>query len=144
MSVFADSSAVVKLYVDEHDSDLIREHPVLIVSAIARVEVVSAIWRKVVDGDLPLRDAETILSQFEADFAGNQASRLAAVSVGEVVLKLATRMVRVHSLRTLDALQLASALAVREADPECREFASFDRKLNDSASRQGFAVITSS
>lgn len=144
MSVFADSSAVVKLYVDEPDHELIRKYPALIISAIAQVEVVSAIWRKFEDGSIRLDAAETVLSQFEADVTGHPASLLAVIPVNQLVVNLATRMTRVHGLRTLDAIQLATALAAREADPDCGEFASFDRKLNDSASRQGFSVISSS
>ncbi len=46
MSVFADSSALVKLYADESDHELVRRIDVLIVSQVARVEVPAALWRK--------------------------------------------------------------------------------------------------
>ena len=47
MSVFADSSALVKLYADEVGHEAIRAiRTRLIVSQLARVEVPSAIWRK--------------------------------------------------------------------------------------------------
>ena len=46
MIVFADSSAIAKLYADEQDHPLVRGLDGLVVSALARVEVPSAIWRK--------------------------------------------------------------------------------------------------
>ena len=44
MIVFADSSALVKLYADEPDHKLVREQGSLVVSTLARVEVPAAIW----------------------------------------------------------------------------------------------------
>jgi hypothetical protein len=38
-------------------------------------------------------------------------------------------------------LQLASALAVREVDPRCDQFACFDAELRRAASRAGFVLL---
>lgn len=46
MSIFADSSALVKIYADEEGSDLIRNLDVVAVSQIARVQIPAALWRK--------------------------------------------------------------------------------------------------
>ncbi|HEU0089887.1 MAG TPA: type II toxin-antitoxin system VapC family toxin [Pseudonocardiaceae bacterium] len=71
MIVFADSSAVVKLYADEPDHGLIRRQGVLIVSALARVEVPAAIWRKHRMGELEPADAAVLIAAFEADYHGS-------------------------------------------------------------------------
>ncbi len=45
LSTFLDTSALVKLYVDEAGYRSIRLVQVIVVSALARVEVPSALWR---------------------------------------------------------------------------------------------------
>lgn len=46
VTVFADSSALVKRYADEPGSDALRALLLLVVSAPAKVEVPAALWRK--------------------------------------------------------------------------------------------------
>jgi predicted nucleic acid-binding protein len=46
-----------------------------------------------------------------------------------------------HALRAYDAVQLASALAVRELDPRCSHFACFDTELRRAASRAGLVLL---
>jgi predicted nucleic acid-binding protein len=43
-------------------------------------------------------------------------------------------------LRAYDAVQLATALAVRAADPGVKEFVAFDRGLCEAAGVEGFVV----
>ena len=50
--VFADSSALVKLYADEPGHEQVRQPMHLVVAQLARVEVPSAIWRKQRLGEL--------------------------------------------------------------------------------------------
>jgi uncharacterized protein len=56
------------------------------------------------------------------------------------VLITAAREAARHALRAYDAVQLASALAVREIDPRCSHFARFDANLRRAAGRAGFAL----
>ena len=46
----------------------------------------------------------------------------------------------IHPLRAADGLQLASALAAAEEDPSSIGFVCFDARLNQAASRKGFAL----
>lgn len=62
-----DSSALVKLYADEHGHRAIRALDMLVVSAIARVEVPSALWRKTRTGELEDTAAGILVSAFEID-----------------------------------------------------------------------------
>ena len=50
----------------------------------------------------------------------------------------AKRLLRVHDLRTADALQLAAAVYVAEARPSTLEFVSLDDRLLAAARREGF------
>ena len=69
MSVFADSSAVVKRYAGEPCSEQVRALPAVVVSALARVEVPASIWRKVRTGQLPPQDAAVLPKAFRLDLS---------------------------------------------------------------------------
>jgi uncharacterized protein len=133
----------VKLYADEPGHRAIRALQMLVVSALARVEVPSALWRKARTGELEDAAAGILVSAFELDFHGDPDSdpRFTIVSLTEPVLIAAAREAARHALRAYDAVQLASALAVREIDPRCGHFACFDADLRRAASRAGFALL---
>jgi len=133
----------VKLYADEPGHRTIRALRLLVISAITRVEVPSALWRKARMRELDDGAAGILASAFELDFHGDEDSepRFAVVSLTEPVLIAAAQEAARHALRAYDAVQLASALAVRAADPRCGAFACFDVDLRRAASREGFTVV---
>ena len=133
----------MKLYADEPGHRPIRALETLVVSAIARVEVPSALWRKARTGELEDAAAGILVSAFEFDFHGDPDSdpRFTIVSLTEPVLVAGAREAARHALRAYDAVQLTSALAVREIDPRCSHFACFDADLRRAASRAGFALL---
>jgi predicted nucleic acid-binding protein len=143
MTAFADSSALVKLYADESGSDVVRNLGVLVVSALARVEVPAAIWRKVRTGELDAASAQVLVEEFEADYYGeeDQAERFVAVGVDDDLLGAAAGLAARHSLRAYDAVQLSSALAVRQSAPQCHTFAAFARHLCVAAATEGFRIL---
>lgn len=143
MIVFADSSALVKLYSDEPDHKLVREQDSLVVSALARVEVPAAIWRKHRIGELGPADAAILVAAFDADYYGaaEDLPRFGVVVATATVLEAAARLVGVHSLRAYDAVQLASAKAAAGAIPDCRTVAAFDGTLRAAAAKEGFALL---
>jgi predicted nucleic acid-binding protein len=53
----------------------------------------------------------------------------------------ARRLLRVHDLRTADALQLAAALAASEGRPVTLDFVTLDERLAVAAKREGFRVL---
>ena len=139
MTVFADSSALVKLYADEDGADLVRSVPLLVVSAVARVEVPAALWRKSRTGGLSAEHAGILVGAFTADWydpsAGFVPVALRAQALDEAASSAAT-----HGLRAYDAVQLACALAARRADRDVDVFLCFDRELRDAAGREDFAL----
>jgi uncharacterized protein len=143
VSVFADSSALVKLYADEPGYELVRDIPVMAVAQIAQVEVPAAIWRKQRTGEFSQADAALLVADFEADYHGSpdSAPRFVPVATTNVVLQAAARITRKHRLWGFDSVQLASAVLAAEAAPEITEFAVWDKRLREAASAEGFTLI---
>jgi hypothetical protein len=87
------------------------------------------------------------LGQLREDIVAEAVARLSAlraawheVEPGEDVRESAERLVRVHDLRTADALQLAAAVFAAEARPSTLEFVSLDDRLLTAARRDGFST----
>jgi predicted nucleic acid-binding protein len=143
LSTFADSSALVKLYADEDRSDDVRDLAgPLYVSALARVEVAAALWRKHRMGELSRKAAQTLAIEFAVDFHGveSERSRFLPVAAVSPVLDLAADLTDRYGLRAYDAIQLASAVAVRRIDDSCQVFACFDKGLSAAAGGEGFTT----
>lgn len=143
MTVFADSSALVKLYADEPGHESVREHPWFVVAALARVEVPSALWRKLRMGELDAGSVRVLAAAFEADWFGSEGEppRFIPVSTTADVLDEAARLCGVHGLRAYDAVQLASALVARASEPSCRTIAAFDERLRVAAAAEGLDLL---
>jgi predicted nucleic acid-binding protein len=133
----------VKLYADEPGHEAVRALEGMIVCSISRVEVPAALWRKQRLGELSAEDAEALVAAFEADYLGtvDEPPLFAAVAISPALLEEAAGLTAIHALRAYDAVQLASGLAARGADPACRQFASFDEQLRAAAARSGFAPV---
>ena len=56
------------------------------------------------------------------------------------IREVARRLLRVHPLRAADALQLAAAGVASERRPSTIGFVTFDDRLRDAASREGFLI----
>lgn len=137
---FWDSSAVIPLLVSEEASEAIglalREDSPVLVWWGTRVECVSAIAR---------RERETALSAVSASDALRRLDAIreawAEVQPTELVRSIAVRLLRMHPLRTADALQLAAAIVGAEDHPETLPFVTLDDRLREAAEREGFKVI---
>jgi uncharacterized protein len=135
----------VKLYADEAGYEPIRRlRGPLVISAIARVEVAAAIWRKHRAGEIDLDDSLTLIRAFAVDYAGapHRPPRFLAVAVADGVVERAADLAGTHGLRAYDAVQLASALAARAVDGRCATFAAFDRDLVSAAVSEGFKTLS--
>lgn len=140
MTAFADSSALVKLYADEPGWELVRTHPSYVVSAIARVEVPAALWRKHRVGELSAEDSVLLAAEFAADWHEAD-GKLMPVPVLGRVLEAAADLVARHGLRAYDGVQLACASAARWAEPQIEDFLCFDADLRTAAAREGFQLL---
>lgn len=128
----------MKLYADETDADTVRSVPFFVVSALARVEVPAALWRKTRTGELSAQDAAVLVAAFVADWH-DRTGPFVAVGLRGPVLEQAASLVAAHGLRADDGVQLACASSARQADPEIDVFLCFDNGLGAAAAREGFA-----
>jgi predicted nucleic acid-binding protein len=112
---FFDSSALVKAYIAEAGTNWVRtilddpQHRILI-SALAEVEVISALTRRFNEGDLTRVELDQVCDELSQDCA-----TYFLVDITTPILEAAVRNARNHSIRAYDAVQLASAIAVRTA-----------------------------
>ena len=144
MSVFADSSALVKLYVPELGNEGVRASArPLVIATLARVEVPAALWGKSRAGELCASDAAVLVRAFEFDYHGDDQadSVFAIVPVDESIVVASASHAARHGLRAYDAVQLACAIAARSADPSVDTFAVFDLKLTNAAVAEGFTTL---
>ncbi len=133
----------MKLYADEGGHEAVRSVDTLVISCLARVEVPAALWRKERLGELDAADAEVLSAAFEADYFGtdDEPPRFAVLTLPASVLDRAAALTAAHGLRAYDAVQLASALAARDVDADCRLFACFDDGLRAIAARMGWELV---
>jgi uncharacterized protein len=141
--LFADSSALVKLYAEEVGSETVRKQSSLIVSQLARVEVPAALWRKHRLDELSMADVSLLIAAFEADYFGTEEepARFLVVAATASILDDAAQLAGIHGLRAYDAVQLASACAALREVPEGVTFAAFDQALLAAAAREGFQLL---
>lgn len=135
MSVFADTSALLKRYLDEAGTDLVadvlRDANSLAVSVLTLVEATSALTRRTRQGDISEVDYKMIHGALFDDLADAE-----MIPIGGELIHVAMQLVERRHLRTLDAIQLASALG---ASP--RTFLCSDRSLAAAAEKEGLAVV---
>ena len=138
---FWDSSGLVLLLVDQQGSeqakDLLREDPDIAVWWGSAVECWSALARLRRDGHLsPAAEVEAgrlLTTLLEGAFE---------VQPSEEVRRLSIRLLRVHPLRSADALQLAAALAwAGDPPPPGRRLVALDRRLREAAYLEGLTVL---
>lgn len=136
---FWDSSAIVPLLVVQSSSDRVdawfAADPDIALWTLSGVEITSALWRLVREGLLPETDAQ-LAEQRATELA--RANR-AVVDI-DMVKAWAQRLLRVHSLRAADALQLAAALVWANDRPQGRILCTLDDRLAQAARREGFVV----
>jgi predicted nucleic acid-binding protein len=137
---FWDASALVTLLVRQNASLRMRAHyrsdPVVAAWWGSRVECEAAISGLEREGRLerrPALAARRRLDRFAATWHEVQPVDPARAS--------ARRLLRVHDLRSADALQLAAALIACEGRPASLAFVCLDDRLAAAAEREGFPVL---
>ncbi|MBE0640092.1 MAG: type II toxin-antitoxin system VapC family toxin [Bacteroidales bacterium] len=116
MVAFLDTSTLVKLYHYEVESEklsrLISENvSEIFLSEIAKVEFVSAVWKKVRMKNLDEQIAKEVIKCFESD-----KMQFSWIKTDTGLIEMAQNLFSKYgltTLRTLDALQLASCLSAK-------------------------------
>ncbi|MDP3913657.1 MAG: type II toxin-antitoxin system VapC family toxin [Bacteroidota bacterium] len=118
MKIFLDTSSLIKLYHTEPGTDdldrLLDENSVeeIFLAEIAKIEFNSAVWKKVRTKDLTKEEAVEIIDSFQSDYPN-----YSFISTDHQLLVAARDLIAKYGfagLRTLDSIQLASILSIKE------------------------------
>jgi predicted nucleic acid-binding protein len=143
---FLDTSALVKYYHNElgsaHVIALIDDPANTIwISRLSLIEMHSAVARQVREGRLPALSFHQWRRRFFADVRSRKFRIVRAMSSQErEAMRLLVRYGTVIPLRTLDAMQLAVALWLRDRG-HLDQFVCADAWLCEAAQREGLAVL---
>lgn len=138
MILYLDTSSLVKLYVQEAHTSLVKkwveEAEIVATCRIAYPETMSAISRRFRQGDLPEKEYDLLIAKFS-----NEWGQFVAVDFDELE---AGRLVNLYGLRGFDAVHLSAAKLLKPSQSNISlSFSSFDEKLNVAASTEGFSIL---
>lgn len=134
-----DASALVPLLIEEEATPIVRgwlaEDSRVVTWCWSRVEIVSAIERRVREGSVSRRQRRTALECLEVlSGAWDEVTEVLAVR------SRAGSLLARHPLRAADAGQLGAALLLGEQLAGPLEFVSLDRRLATAAEREGLRL----
>ena len=139
MNLYADTSALVKRYIQEIGSkqvaELFYQFPVIGTAALTKAEMASAMSKAVRLGFVN----EAKMSIAWQDFLSHWPTYIRLpVSIGTV--ERAASLIWLHGLRAFDAIHLANALIWKDLLDDEIVFACFDNNLVNAASREGLQI----
>ena len=143
MNVFLDTSAIVKIYVDEAYSEIIRgiystPDNTLFVADIAKVEFCSAIKKRLDQIDIEEEQYASIKTYFLNDYVVG----FEVIKSEERLFDQALGLIHGYSLKAYDSVQLAAALQCQNLlQNQELIFVSFDKKLINAAQKSGFKIF---
>ena len=142
---YSDTACLVKIYVEETDSETFREFlrerdQVVTSGEFARLEFFTPLWRMEGDGNIAGGSAEAAIALFDKRLTENSC-RLIPLddSVREEFEEVVRRCYSRHPsirIRTLDALHIAAARVAGED-----EIVATDKRLRDAATLLGFRLF---
>lgn len=139
MTRYFDASALVKRYVRETGSNVVRRllgSGVAASSRLSEVEIASGIARRAREGSITARQRDRMLTALQRDVPA-----LAIVEIVSDVTAQARALLLRHPLRAADAIQLASCLYLQRELAESVPFVAFDHRLLDAARAEGLNVV---
>ncbi len=137
---FWDASAIVPLLIVEPTTETMQaiaaQDPAMLVWWATEVECASALARLERDGAL---EAPAVTVAF--DRLKQLAGGWHEIDPSDAVREAAVRFLRVHPLRTADALQLAAAFVAAERRPSSLEVITLDDRMAAAAVKEGFVLV---
>jgi predicted nucleic acid-binding protein len=135
--LYLETSSLVKLYVQEPDSDAVRETvltaDVVATSILAYAEARAAFARKRRERGISETAYRSVKDSLDRDWPNYFVLGLTDQSVNS-----AGDLAEKHALRGFDALHLAAAVYLRSAGAAAIRFHTADSRLRDAARREGF------
>ena len=133
MTLYVDTSSLVKLYVTEAGSDVVRklvgDARVVATSAVAYAEARAALARLRREGALTATKSASAKRELE-----EQWPTYLSLEASDSLCRAAGELAEKYSLRGFDSIHLASfAEIARRAGPDDTQFSSFDDRLNQAA-----------
>lgn len=137
---YFDTSALVKAYIEEPGTrsvlTLLEDHPPLS-SALAPIELASALGRRRAAAEITKGQIKLLLSRIDEE---REYWTLIAVDA-HILAKAESLCRRTVSLRTLDAIHVASALFFQESSGLRIPFITADARQGDAATKLGLNVV---
>lgn len=140
MILFCDTSALVKLYIEEEFSsevrDLTDKATVIAASRISWAQAMATFARRVRESPVDTDAIDSIRDHLRADW-----SDFAIVEVTQQLVELAGEYADTFALRGFDSVQLASARMLQVVANEAFYFACFEARLRKAASVLGMLTL---
>jgi len=137
---FWDASAIVPLLMREPTTATMQavaaQDPVMLVWWATEVDCASAIARLEREGALDVSAAAPTFDRLKQLAAGWH-----EIDPSDAIRETAVRFLRVHPMRTADALQLAAAFVAAEHRPSSLEIVTLDERLAAAALKEGFLLV---
>jgi predicted nucleic acid-binding protein len=138
--VYLDSSALVKRFVAEKGSNyvdhILRRHRPIATSRLSYLEICSCLARLKRQGSVSAKAHAAVSKQLEKEFLSYR-----KIELTSELFEIARSFVERYPLRSLDAIQLASAARLKRVAGDLLIFAGADRRLLEAASAEGFQVV---
>lgn len=140
MICYLDTSALVKLYVEETGTrevqELVGKSKIMATSIVAYAEASSAFKRGFVEKIICEKEYNLCNSNFKNDWRS-----YLIVNIDSSLIFLAGDLAEKHNIRGFDSIHLASVIVLREKISNMDIlFLCWDKKLAESAAREGFKI----
>ena len=140
MKLYLDTSALVKLYVEEEGSPVVRsaveQASFVATSALAYVEARAAFVRRSYEKEISAAAYRTIKQDLDADW-----HHYLVVEITNSLILESARLAEVHRLRAYDAVHLAAAKTVCGKLQDTFIFGCWDHRLEKAAIKEGLVPL---
>ncbi len=141
MIVYLDTSSLVKLYVEETDSEKVKDladrAAAISTSKIAYAEARAAFARKQTEGGFSRTSLRKVVEDFNKDWES-----YFVIEITDGLIRFAGDIAEKYLLRGLDSIHLASAVHLRNKIKSDIHFLSHDIRLNQSAGKEGMILLS--